>query len=116
MPLPIIPFIPTASIPILSIPSLSYAINLGTLFYLSQPIHPVASVIFGTLSGMLWNSNITTFLAEPYWSNGVILMYIAFSVFSLKASDSPLVPFFDFVSWGDIQGWERRKKPYIVGV
>ena len=48
---------------------------------------------------MLWSSNITTFLAEPYWSNGVILMYIAFSVLSLKASDSPLVPCVDFVSW-----------------
>ena len=55
--------------------------------------------MFGTLSGMLWSSNITIFLAEPYWSNGVILMYIAFSVLSLKASDSPLVPFVDFVSW-----------------
>ena len=98
VPLPL-PFIPTTSIPILSNPSLSYGINLGILSFLSQSIHPVAGVVFGTLSGMLWSSNLTSFLIEAYWSNGSIILFIVLSLVSLKAAECPFVPCIDHVSW-----------------
>jgi hypothetical protein len=98
VPLPILPFLSTR-IPLLSSPAFSYALCLGILSLLSHPVHPLASIFCGTLSGMLWASNVTSFLMEPYWSNGIIIVYAVLCALSLKASGSVFVPCVDHVPW-----------------
>jgi hypothetical protein len=48
---------------------------------------------------MLWSSNVTSFLIEPYWSNGTIFIHGLLCALSLKASGSSNVPCIDYVAW-----------------
>lgn len=91
VPIPVLPLL-GSSLPFVSIPSLSYAMCLSILFFLSRSIHPVTGVICGTLSGMLWSSKVTSFFVEPYWSNGTIFVCCFMCVISLKASGSTFWP------------------------
>eukprot|EP00980_Cylindrotheca_fusiformis_P006152 scaffold1319_cov126-Cylindrotheca_fusiformis.AAC.41 len=98
IPLPVIPFV-SSQIPILSIPSFSYALCLGILSLLSHSVHPFMGIFCGTISGMLWASNITSFLIEPYWSNGALVFYALLCALSLKSSGSSFVPCIDLAPW-----------------
>lgn len=100
VPIQLFPLLPTW-LPILSIPSISYALAITILLALNHSTHPIASIIFGTLSGLLWSQDMTSFLAEPYWSNGTVFAYIFLCGLSLRATASSFVPCIDFVSWDD---------------
>jgi hypothetical protein len=112
IPIQVLPLVLPTWIPLLSIPSISYAFAISILLALNQSVHPIASVIFGTLSGVLWSPlNLTNFLVEDYWSNGTILAYLFASLFSLKAAGaSSWVPCIDHVSWDD-QGQRTYDSP-----
>lgn len=62
-------------------------------------MHPFAGIVCGTVSGMLWASDVTSFLMEPYWSSGTLVVYGLLCVLSLKASGSIFVLCIDQVPW-----------------
>jgi hypothetical protein len=80
-------------------PPFTYGLCVALLLVLSYPVHPIASVACGTLSGMLWTSEVTSFLVQPYWSNGSIACYLMVCLLSLKASGSSWIPCVEYVSW-----------------
>lgn len=98
VPIPAIPFLPTIW-PLLSNPTISYTLAVGLLLVLSHPIHPVAGVTCGTLAGLFWVSGWTNFLADPYWSNGSIVAYVALCLLAFKANNIVYLPCIDYVSW-----------------
>jgi hypothetical protein len=73
---------------LLSIPAVSYSLCLIILLVLAHPSHPIASVACGTLAGVLWTAEWTSFLIEPYWSNGSLVAYIGLCLLSIKASSN----------------------------
>ena len=81
------------------LPPLTYFLCLCILVALSYPVHPIASVAYGTISGMLWASDLTSFFIQPYWSNGSIAFYLILCILSLKASGNPFIPCVEHVSW-----------------
>jgi hypothetical protein len=84
---------------------ISVALDFLILTLLALPFHTFGS-FFGFVSGLLHVSEITTFLAQPYWNNYLILSVIAGCCFSLKAhvmvrsdtSNGDYLPCIDYVS------------------
>lgn len=104
VPIPVLPFIST-ELPMLGIPLVSYLITLALLLVFSQPIHPISGVTFGTCVGLLWKSGFTSFLAEPYWNMGSMIVYAVLCIMGLKANNVSYLPCIDHISWnsrGDI--------------
>jgi hypothetical protein len=54
------------------------------LTMLASPFHLLGS-FFGSVSGIFYISDITTFLVQPYWNNFLLVTIIAGCCFSLKA-------------------------------
>lgn len=99
VPLQILPFLEHTRFALLFVPPFTYGVCVTILLWLSHPVHPISAVVCGTLSGMLWTTNLTSFLMNPYWSNGSIAFYLILSIVSLKASGSAWIPCVDYVSW-----------------
>lgn len=84
---------------------ISVAIDFLILTLLALPFHTCGS-FFGFVSGLLHVSEITTFLAQPYWNNYLILSVFGGCCFSLKAhlmvrsdtSNGDYLPCIDYVS------------------
>ena len=91
------------------VPWVSYCLCIIILFLLlsSHSINPLASIGFGTASGILWTNQLTSFLQQPYWSNGLIMGYGILCLLSLKATGSKLLPCIEYVGW-DVRGRLRR--------
>lgn len=101
--LPIIPFLPFS---FYFPPSLAYTICWGFLLVLSWNAHPIASVCFGSFSGLLWVFGLTKFLGDFYWGSCLLLWIVLASALSCRGSDLSLpgwVPCIDYVAW-DRQG------------
>lgn len=63
---------------------ITVAVDFCVLTLLAIPFHTFGS-FFGFVSGLLYISEITTFLAQPYWNNYLIVWILAGCCFSLKA-------------------------------
>lgn len=98
VPIPVVPFLST-QLPVLDNPSISLFFIIVALLVLSHPTHPVAGVSCGTCAAVLWTSGCTTFLVEPYWSNGSIVVYVILCVMACKANNSAYLPCIDSVPW-----------------
>jgi hypothetical protein len=103
-PIPILPFL-SCNGPILEIPVVSWIIALTILFRLSHSTHPVMGVVCGTVSGLLWVSGWTLWLAEPYWCSGTLILCLLLCLLSLKIHGKIYLPCIDFVPWNNRGDW-----------
>ena len=115
VPLDILPFLPTSAYfafesPYLGGPALTRGLCILTLLILSWRLHPATSVLFGTTSGLLWSTGMTSWLASEYWGNCMLLTVGAAIALSAKAEETGRlgagagtrggwIPFVDYVSW-----------------
>lgn len=99
---------------------IAVAVDFGILTLLAIPFHTFGS-FFGFVSGCLHRSDVTAFLAQPYWNNCLIVWILAGCCCSLKAhvmvrtGDTPpgdYLPCIDHVSstwWNTRQQQQPRR-------
>jgi hypothetical protein len=101
-PIPVLPFLSTKG-PVLGTAFVSWLLVIAILSRLSQSTHPVMGVACGTISGLLWVSGWTFWLAEPYWCRGTLLLYFGVCLLSLKVRYHRFIPCVDYAPW-DVRG------------
>ena len=97
-PIPILPFLSIKG-PILGTPVVSWIMVITILLRLSHSTHPVMGVACGTVSGLFWVSGWTFWLAERYWSCGMLMLYLGLCVLSLKLHGKVYLPCVDYIPW-----------------
>ena len=111
-PIPVLPFLSTKG-PILGTPVVSWIMVVAVLMRLSQSTHPVMGVACGTVSGVLWVSGWTFWLAEPYWSCGMLMICLVLCVLSLKLNGNIYLPCIDYSPWNRDGYFVHRQEELI---
>lgn len=86
--------------------TIQYLCAVLLLTLLSSKIHPFTSVACGTISGVIWNTELTSWLGESYWGTWLVGWITVASLLAMKASLSSAFPIrylVDYVTW-DHQG------------
>lgn len=106
--LDVLPFLPSSSTSFLSRwfdPEVSHILCVTTLLVLSWRFHPLAGVLSGALSGLLWSAGLTSWLGRPYWARCLAATVGVACALSWKAEGGrtarELLPCVDYVGFCD---------------
>lgn len=80
-------------------PAASHGLALALLAWCSYKTH--SGIFFGTVSGLLWNWGLTSWLGHAYWGTILVWWMGMASCLSLKAAAGAeeTIPVVDYVSW-----------------
>jgi hypothetical protein len=80
-------------------PTATHGLALALLTWCSYKTHP--GVVFGAMSGLLWNWGLTSWLGHVYWGTILVWWIGMASCLSLKAAAGAeqTIPMVDYVSW-----------------
>lgn len=92
-PLPVLPLCSTKW------PVVSWILVTLILLYLSQSTHPLMGVACGGMAGLYWVNGWTSWLSEPYWFYGVLLLYLGLHLLSLKTHQQLYLPCIEYTPW-----------------
>ena len=83
-PISVLPFINTSYI-FGSASEITFIVSFSILAILSKKSYPYLGMFYGSISGFLWTSGWTCFLADSYWGGCFIAMFLFACATSLKA-------------------------------